>query len=78
MDHEISETLRDKLIREGLHAARVQSDRMNGVAGAAREEGAGRRPLPGSVGPGKLEMSMSRGRVVSTRPPLILIEGGRK
>lgn len=34
MDHRVSDELRAKLTREGLHAARVQSDRVNGVAGA--------------------------------------------
>lgn len=77
MDYRGSDDLRAKLIREGLRAARRQADRVNGVAGA---EGGGEphRPLPGSVGPSKLEMIMSRGRVVSARPPLIIIDGGRK
>ncbi|WIY54127.1 hypothetical protein O9Z70_06295 [Devosia sp. YIM 151766] len=74
MDYEVSDTLRAKLIREGLRAARLQSDRVNGVAGAEGGGGA-HRPLPGIAQPGKLKTSMRKatGRMTRNRAAFLML-----
>ncbi len=68
MDYEVSDTLR-KLLTE----------RRKGVAGAVDLERDPHRPAARRGGAAaELEMNIRRGRIVSDRPLLILIEGGRK
>ncbi len=65
-----------KLVRrQMLDEAKRQLDRVNGVSGTG-----GHRAGPALRGEEETRapMGMSRGRVVSYRPPLMLIEGGKK
>lgn len=43
---------------------------------APREEVARHRPLPRSVSPGKLDMTMRKWRTIRVRPLLMIIDGG--
>lgn len=79
----ISTTLRDTLVRQGLRGRSAGTESLHGMKkpGAA-DEGARRQVLPqaGEQGFGgtRQGMVMKLGRIVSVRPTLIIIDGGKR
>lgn len=90
MNH-VSDSLREVLAGCGMHVRTAGTGLhvVNGKAGsshegasrqvvadAPREEDARHRPLPRSVSPGKLDMTMRKWRTIRVRPLLMVIDGG--